>query len=270
MGMKYIHARVETIFWVWKYNYIEYVLQLLSFNRTGSSSSFFIAYLSFPEYIPDPGPGECSAAINQKWFFSLEECDPTKRAGNRSYVKMDAFSNITYEEYSGGVRFQETQKFRQPLLWAFLAAISVVSILVAALEAGADIPVGNNPAPGIVLILIVVIFGILLPLFFYLLAFTVEVKKDGIYYRFYPVQITFRHIPWNELSCAKSVTYRPLADYGGWGIRYGRNGMAYNVSGSEGVMMIKKDGKKLLLGSQHAVKLANEIHKAGNIPECGE
>jgi hypothetical protein len=76
----------------------------------------------------------------------------------------------------------------------------------------------------------------------------VEVKNDGIYYRFYPVQLTFRHIGWNELRCVKPVTYRPLAEYGGWGIRYGRNGIAYNVSGAEGVRLIKKIENNCSLG----------------------
>ena len=182
---------------------------------------------------------------------------------------MNTSSGITYEEYLEGFKFRETQKFRQPLLWVMLIAISGISILVTVLQSGIGIPVGNNPAPDSVLILIVVIFGILLPLFFYLLALTVEVKTDGIYYRFYPIQFSFRHIEWNGLSCAQSVTYRPLAEYGGWGIRYGRNGMAYNVSGSEGVMLIKKDGKQLLLGSQRSDELAMAIHTSGNIPECG-
>ena len=183
---------------------------------------------------------------------------------------MNAISGVTYEEYSEGLRFRETQKFRQPLLWVMLIAVSGISILVAALQAGAGIPVGNHPAPDSVLILIVVIFGIFLPLFFYLLAFTIEIKNDGIYYRFYPIQFSFRHIEWTVLNCAESVTYRPLAEYGGWGIRYGKNGMAYNVSGSEGVRLVKKSGKQLLLGSQKAGELARAIHKTGNIPECGD
>jgi hypothetical protein len=183
---------------------------------------------------------------------------------------MDSISGVTYEEYAEGLRFRETQKFRQPLLWVMLIAISGISILVTALQAGAGMPVGNHPAPESVLILIVFIFGILLPLFFYLLKFTIEIKNDGIYYRFYPIHLSYRHIEWTELNCAEAVTYRPLAEYGGWGIRYGRNGMAYNVSGSEGVRLVKTSRKQLLLGSQRAGELARAIHKTGNIPECGD
>jgi hypothetical protein len=188
---------------------------------------------------------------------------------SRRFLTMNIRSGVTYEEYLEGCKFRETQKFRQPLLWVVLIAISLITILVAVVQSGFGIPVGNNPAPDNVLIIIVLVFGMVLPLFFYLLAFTVEIKIDGIYYRFYPIQLSYRHIDWNELRCAESVTYRPLAEYGGWGIRYGRNGMAYNVSGSKGVRLIKKDEKQLLLGSQHADELAMAIHKTGNIPECG-
>jgi hypothetical protein len=54
-------------------------------------------------------------------------------------------------------------------------------------------------------------------------------------------------------------TYRPIRDYGGWGIRYGRNGKAYNVSGNRGVMLEFSHGQKLLIGSQKPGDLANAI-----------
>ena len=57
-------------------------------------------------------------------------------------------------------------------------------------------------------------------------------------------------------------TYRPIRDYGGWGIRYGRGGKAYNVSGNRGVMLELSDGQKLLIGSQKPDDLANAISSA--------
>jgi hypothetical protein len=57
-------------------------------------------------------------------------------------------------------------------------------------------------------------------------------------------------------------TYRPIRDYGGWGIRYGRGGKAYNVSGNRGVMLELSDGQKLLIGSQRPEELANAINLA--------
>ena len=58
-------------------------------------------------------------------------------------------------------------------------------------------------------------------------------------------------------------TYRPILEYGGWGIRYtmGR-GWAYNVSGNQGVQLELASGKRILIGSQRAEELARAIGEA--------
>ncbi|NVL91956.1 MAG: hypothetical protein HWN71_02845 [Desulfobacterales bacterium] len=55
------------------------------------------------------------------------------------------------------------------------------------------------------------------------------------------------------------MTYNPLKDYGGWGIRYGRGGRAYNVSGNRGVYLELSNGKSLLIGSLQPEELARAI-----------
>ena len=60
---------------------------------------------------------------------------------------------------------------------------------------------------------------------------------------------------------AHAITYSPLKDYGGWGIRYGRKGKAYNVSGNKGVMLSMKDGKAIMIGSQNNKDLWNVINE---------
>jgi hypothetical protein len=39
-------------------------------------------------------------------------------------------------------------------------------------------------------------------------------------------------------------------EYGGWGIRYGRKGRAYNVSGNMGLDLTLKPSKSFLIGTQ--------------------
>ena len=48
-------------------------------------------------------------------------------------------------------------------------------------------------------------------------------------------------------------------DYGGWGIRRGRRGWAYNVSGNRGVLLQLENEKTLLIGSQRPDELAAAI-----------
>jgi hypothetical protein len=47
-------------------------------------------------------------------------------------------------------------------------------------------------------------------------------------------------------------------EYGGWGIKYGKMGKAYNVSGNRGVQLEFTDGKRLLIGSQINIKERRE------------
>jgi hypothetical protein len=53
------------------------------------------------------------------------------------------------------------------------------------------------------------------------------------------------------------VSYRPLADYWGWGIRSGRDGeRVLNARGNRGVRLELADGTRLLIGSQRPEELA--------------
>ncbi len=53
------------------------------------------------------------------------------------------------------------------------------------------------------------------------------------------------------------MTYRPIADYGFWGIRAGRDGeRALIARGNRGVRLELTDGTRLLIGSQRPEALA--------------
>jgi hypothetical protein len=59
------------------------------------------------------------------------------------------------------------------------------------------------------------------------------------------------------------VNYRPIADYGGWGIRQGRDGVrVLNARGNRGVRIDLTDGTKLLIGSQQPEDLARALERA--------
>ena len=54
-------------------------------------------------------------------------------------------------------------------------------------------------------------------------------------------------------------TYSPMREYGGWGIRFGKSGKAYNIKGDEGLQLVFKNGKRLLIGSQKSQELAQAV-----------
>jgi hypothetical protein len=53
-----------------------------------------------------------------------------------------------------------------------------------------------------------------------------------------------------------------MREYGGWGLRVGFSGRAYNVRGNLGVSFELSDGKRFLLGTDRANELEQAIKKA--------
>jgi hypothetical protein len=82
-------------------------------------------------------------------------------------------------------------------------------------------------------------------------------------------QILLRYIPlWRrtlrleEIAGSELVTFRPLRDFGGWGIRRGRSGWAYTVRGTRGVRLTFHSGTPLVIGSQQPERLYQAIEAA--------
>jgi hypothetical protein len=90
----------------------------------------------------------------------------------------------------------------------------------------------------------------------------VTVQPEAVSLRFAPYHRTVRRYPISSIESAVAVQYRPIADFGGWGLRRNRGGdVIYNVKGDRAVVLTFKDGKKLFIGSQRPDELAAEISK---------
>jgi hypothetical protein len=158
------------------------------------------------------------------------------------------------------VIFREVQRFASWLRWVVAPsmAVAVVFGMFALRQESLQQP------PRTPQIVALIILGILLPIaiavLFSLLKLETEVRTDGLYVRFFPFHINFKIFTVEDLSEHYARTYRPILEYGGWGIRCGwRGGRAYNVSGNKGVQLVLKDGKRLLIGSQRADELAEAL-----------
>ncbi len=114
---------------------------------------------------------------------------------------------------------------------------------------------GNNPMSNKGLMISSIIpLGIIA--FFYSLTLTTEIGLNGIYVRYFPLSST--RIPWNEIQKAEIITY----GFVGYGIRFfTRYGTVYNAKGNSGLLLHKKSGDKLLIGSQCPDQLARAVEK---------
>jgi hypothetical protein len=160
--------------------------------------------------------------------------------------------------------FIERQTFRQPWLWAVLLVVLLGTTGLMAYGMVQQLvfhrPFGSNPASdtemawsgGAVIVLNALVLWLM-----YRMELEVRVDVDALHVRFFP--FIRRRFPYADIRSATARVYSPLGEYGGWGIRFGRAGKAYNVSGNEGVQLELASGERLLLGSQDANALESAI-----------
>jgi hypothetical protein len=150
-------------------------------------------------------------------------------------------------------RFSETQKFRQWWLWFLFAGIKGVMGFFIVTQVLFGKPFGSKVFDNIFL-LIGFLFMLILSLLFFIMKLETRISDRGIDVRFFPIQMKFRHYAWEDLDQVYLREYSPLAEYGGWGMRYSflGKGRALNVSGRTGLQLVFKDGRKLLIGTAKA------------------
>lgn len=108
-------------------------------------------------------------------------------------------------------------------------------------------------------VLLFVVVAILLGVF--TMRQTTTVAPDAVTVRF---GVFYKsRIPLTEVACAEAIVYRPVRDYGGWGIRGTGRRRALNTRGNRGVLLTKTDGSTVMIGSQKPRELLAALQSAG-------
>ncbi|NEO86337.1 MAG: hypothetical protein F6J87_19085 [Spirulina sp. SIO3F2] len=167
--------------------------------------------------------------------------------------------------------FREVQPLRS--LWLWLVMLGTygltlgVFVWIGYQQLLLGQPVGDNPLPNsglISLIVIVSILSIVSIVLLYRLKLIVEVYPDRLWIWFYPLSTRLipnakRIINLSDIRDYQLRTYRPLRDYGGWGLRRSWRDRAYTVSGTQGVQVTLHSSEAFLIGSQRAQELVDTI-----------
>ena len=164
------------------------------------------------------------------------------------------------------VIFREQQKFSSRLCLVLVCSLVVgVAIIVAVLVIQESVDAS--------VIVTAILGGIVAPIaivvLFLLTNLETEVRSDALYVRLFPFHIHYRKFAKEDLSECYARTYKPIREYGGWGIRCGfrkGSGKAYNMKGNQGAQLVFKNGKRLLIGSQKPDELAEAINSIMKSP----
>ena len=158
------------------------------------------------------------------------------------------------------VYFKEVQRMTFWWVWALVLAGAAFAWWTFLQGIVLHHPVGDHPPNETGYWMILIIVGIGMPLFLYSLKMTTTVTRDGLRVRYWPL-IT-RTVFMSEIKTFAACQYHPIRDYGGWGIRWGfGRGMAYSMSGHDGVQLELHNGRKVLIGSQQATDLQAALRR---------
>jgi hypothetical protein len=144
------------------------------------------------------------------------------------------------------VLFRETQRLKPWWVWLILLPITALMCVGIVRQLIMGIPFGSNPASdgGLIAIsLLVFAFDAL----FLSMSLKTVIEEDGIFFRLFPIT-GWKKLEWSDVESIYTRKYKPLLEYGGWGLRYG-NGKAYTMGGNQGIQIVTKSKKKILIGT---------------------
>lgn len=106
-------------------------------------------------------------------------------------------------------------------------------------------------------IALVFVFGIMSLALTLILNIKLETRIDhrGIHFRYLPFIRKWRLISKMSILSAEVITFNPLLDFGGWGIKRNRTTKLYNITGDHGLLVDSGEIKKILLGALKAGEL---------------
>jgi len=166
--------------------------------------------------------------------------------------------------------FKEEQGFNRPVVWAIFIALFSTAMIPFVIGINQQLiqgePWGDNPMSDTGLIVSAVLVFLLMIGLVFLFVKTrliVEVKEDGIRYSYPPLINKKRDLLKSRIDRFELRKYRPVIEYGGWGVKMGSRkwGKAYNVNGNMGMQFYLKDGAKILFGTQRGEAFHRAVQK---------
>lgn len=156
------------------------------------------------------------------------------------------------------ILFEEKQQFRQWWLWLFI--ISLNGFIIYKIFIVEDY---GNGLKSVIILPVVIMLSFIV--FFYVLNLKTRIYKDKIEIKFYPFHKNWKKYPLQSIQKMEVIKYKPLLDYGGYGIRMG----AYNVSGNRGLKIYYTDKNNyessILIGTQKPEELSTIIKSIYNV-----
>jgi len=160
-------------------------------------------------------------------------------------------SRVEYEERSG---------------WSWWVHLMLLGVLVAVVWPVADAAGGGGgeggaSATGSAAVLRLLL-GLGIPLLFYTFVgqLRTRVRPEGVELSWGLAGVIRKTIPFEEIQAVEAVTYSPLKEFGGWGLRFGGRGkQAWTTRGNRAAVLTLANGTRFYLGSDRPERVIQWI-----------
>lgn len=164
------------------------------------------------------------------------------------------------------IDFREEQGIGMWWVWLAISIPAAVMANIFVQQIVFGRPHGEHPGPDWIVWVCTLFFCLGVPALLLILRLTVTVDENGVQIRYYP--FVRRVIAFDEIRAFCARRYRPIREFGGWGIRSGLGKKsAYNAKGDLGVELYLHDGRSIMIGSQRHQELAAAMRDHGIVEE---
>lgn len=169
------------------------------------------------------------------------------------------------------IEFNEKQYQKSWWKWLLMIGMDLMFVVGTIMQIGYRRSFGNSPMSDTMLIILtvfVILFSIVL-LSSYLQTY---INSDGVYIKYFPFHLKYKFFSWESIESAKVRSYNPLMEFGGWGIKWikfcfnnfpplFKSSTCYTVSGTNGLELSLKNGKKVMIGTHSPNSLEETLTK---------
>ncbi len=93
-----------------------------------------------------------------------------------------------------------------------------------------------------------------------------RVQETRLFIYMGSIPLIKKSVPFADVKSLESVRYRPIAEFGGWGIRGMGKKKAWTARGNQAVALTLANGQTLYVGSDHPEQLEEHIRRAMAAP----
>jgi hypothetical protein len=151
--------------------------------------------------------------------------------------------------------FKEEQNYRGTWMMYLILMVEAPSLILVTTVVLSSEPNEKEAILGLIIFFMVLILVFLL---FMNLQLTTRIDEKGIHFKYFPFS-KWKTIPKSQIKTMEVISFNPLADFGGWGVKGNKTTKVYTIFGNLGLLIDCGEKKKILIGTQKAQELTGFI-----------